>query len=531
MGSRALRLFPLVLATLALATGSAAAAATGPVGPVGFELQVNSYTVVREWRSAIAANEDGFVVVWDSGLHHDGDIDGVFAQRFASDGTPLGIEFQVNTYTTGYQYLPDVAMDSDGDFIVVWQSFGQDSASHGVFGQRFASDGAPTGLEFQVNATTSRDEREGSVAMDASGNFVVAWTSFLGDGSSDAVLAQRFDATGARVGTEFLVNSHTTSTQKSPRVAMTDGSFVVVWQSFGQDDGVDYGVFARRFGSNGAPLGAEFQVNLTTALTQWRPDVAMGAGGDFVVVWDSFQPGGDFREVMARRFDSSGASQGGELLVNTHTAEDQRSAAVAKDAAGAFLVTWASYIDDSSYEDVFARFFDSAGVAERPNFRVNASTPPRQDRPAVAAAGAGKFVVAWDSSLQGPGDYDIFARRVEPIPLATLDVDGDGAVAALTDGLLVLRFMFNLTGAALVNGVVDPDCTRCSASAITTYLSGLGATLDVDGDATTRALTDGLLVLRFLFNLTGATLINGVVDPDCTRCTAMDIAGYLQPLR
>ncbi len=39
---------------------------------------------------------------------------------------PEGPEFQVNTYTTGDQESPDVAMDGAGNFIVVWQSYGQD---------------------------------------------------------------------------------------------------------------------------------------------------------------------------------------------------------------------------------------------------------------------------------------------------------------------------------------------------------------------------------------------------------------------
>ena len=56
------------------------------------------------------------------------------------------------------------------------------------------------------------------------------------------------------------------------------------------------------------------------------------------------------------------------------------------------------------------------------------------------------------------------------------------------------------------------------------------ATLDVDGNGTTEPLTDGLLVLRFLFGFTGATLTTGAVGAGCTRCDAAAIVAYLQSL-
>ena len=113
---------------------------------------------------------------------------------------------------------------------------------------------------------------------------------------------------------------------------------------------------------------------------------------------------------------------------------------------------------------------------------------------------------------------------------ATLDVDGSGSITALTDGLLVLRFRFGLTGGALVASAVAPGCTRCDGPAVASYLSGLGNVLDVDGNGSLNALTDGLLVLRYLFGLTGTTLTSGVVGSGCTRCEGGPIAAYLDTL-
>ena len=123
----------------------------------------------------------------------------------------------------------------------------------------------------------------------------------------------------------------------------------------------------------------------------------------------------------------------------------------------------------------------------------------------------------------------IFAQRMgEPV---TLDVDGNGSIQPLTDGLLLLRDLFGFTGTTLTTGAVGNDCSRCDGSSIDSYLDGLGLVLDVDGNGTITALTDGLLVLRFLFGFTGATLTTGAVDANlCTRCDAAAIQTYLQTL-
>jgi hypothetical protein len=132
-------------------------------------------------------------------------------------------------------------------------------------------------------------------------------------------------------------------------------------------------------------------------------------------------------------------------------------------------------------------------------------------------------------------------RTVTPTPTptstlgsgaGTLDVDGDGERQALTDGLLIVRYLFNLRGTVLVTGAVDlSDCTRCDAAAIEPYIASVLSLLDADGDGERQALTDGLLFLRYLFTLRGTALVAGAVDlSDCTRCDAAAIEPYIAGL-
>ena len=99
----------------------------------------------------------GFVVTWTSD-GQDGSGYGIYGQRYAADGTALGSEFRVNTYTTNAQVYSSVAALAGGGFVVTWTSDGQDGSGYGIYGQRYAADGTPVGSEFRVNQITAGDQ-------------------------------------------------------------------------------------------------------------------------------------------------------------------------------------------------------------------------------------------------------------------------------------------------------------------------------------------------------------------------------------
>ena len=379
--------------------------------PLGPEFRVNSYTTNFQARPFMAASSSNFVVVWTS-LDQDGSGYGVFGQRYASSGVPLGPEFRVNTFTNSNQYLGTVAADPSGNFVVVWNS--NAGGSYGVFGQRYASSGVPLGPEFRVNTYTSGVAAVPSIATDASGNFVVAWMSYGQEGPDWGIFGQRFAASGAPLGPEFRVNTFTTGYQGRPVVAAASaGSFVVVWNGDGQD-GSGLGVFGQRFASSGAPLGNEFRVNTFVPDQQYGPAVADTAGG-FVVVWRSFGQDGSSNGVFGQRFASSGAALGPEFLVNTFTTGYQAYPSVGSDSSGNFVVAWNSFAQDGSGMGVFGQRYAAAGAPLGPEFRVNTFVTGYQTYAAAASDAAGNFVVAWQSFAQDGSDFGIFGQRFAQI--------------------------------------------------------------------------------------------------------------------
>ena len=106
------------------------------------------------------------------------------------------------------------------------------------------------------------------------------------------------------------------------------------------------------------------------------------------------------------------------------------------------------------------------------------------------------------------------------------DIDKDGTADALTDGLLLLRYTFGLTGESLVASAVSASSTLSTAeieSEIATVLS----ISDIDADGNVDALTDGLILLRYLFGLRGESLLNSAVSSEATRTSATAIEAYI----
>jgi cysteine-rich repeat protein len=390
--------------------------------PAGPEFRVNSDTTGAQGYGSVAVTADGgFVVVWQS--PGDGSSYGVFSRRYDSAGARAGAEFQVNTYTTGKQYAAfrrGVAAMAAGGFVVVWQSEGQDGDGFGVFGQRFDSSGGSAGAEFLVNTYTTSNQRWPAVAGGPAGGFVVVWRSDDQDGDGRGVFGQRFDSGGGRLDAEFEVNTYTTGLQDYPAVAaLPDRGFLVAWHGYGAGDSSGNGISAQRFGSTGAPAGAEFQVNSYTTSDQEFPSIATGPGGGFVVVWDS--GGGSNENVLGRRFDSSGATTGPEFQVNTYTTGRQTYPMVAADIDGDFVVVWDG--EDANDDGVFGQRFDRVATRLGGEFPVNTYTTGAQRYADITANAAGDLVVVWQSEFGQDGDAaGIFGQRIgDPCGNGVLD--------------------------------------------------------------------------------------------------------------
>lgn len=112
----------------------------------------------------------------------------------------------------------------------------------------------------------------------------------------------------------------------------------------------------------------------------------------------------------------------------------------------------------------------------------------------------------------------------------SIDIDGDGEFDALTDGLLLLRSMFELTDSALISNVIGRNAVYSDAEEIEYRISSISTDLDIDNDGQVDALTDGLLILRYLFELNGESLVSDVISINAQRTLPEEIELYLDSL-
>ena len=408
----------------------------------GPEFQVNTYTNAGQQDPDTCVFDDGsFVIVWRSNGSDDGHASGVFGQRYSGSGAALGGEFQVNTYTLNSQFDPSVCCASNS-FVVAWTSFQEDASSDGVFGQRFSTSGAFIGSQFQVNAYTAASQGEPDTCCQEDGRFVVVWRSGgPQDGDDYGIFGQAFASGGAPSGGEFQVNTYTTQDQDSPAVCCDgSGGFVVAWRSQAQD-GSGSGVFGQGFSAPGVPDGAEFQVNNFTTLGQYRPDICCGPGGGFVVAWDSGDgQDGDSGGVFAQVFSAPGVEVGGEFQVNTYTPGFQGDPEICCDLEG-FTVVWEDNSPPGDTEPIHGRAFDSLGVPLGAPYLVTDYPGSDADDPVVACAPNGDLLVAWetDSGDIPPRDGDdegVFARLLfEPLTILEIPTLGGWGIGLLAAAL------------------------------------------------------------------------------------------------
>jgi YVTN family beta-propeller protein len=107
------------------------------------------------------------------------------------------------------------------------------------------------------------------------------------------------------------------------------------------------------------------------------------------------------------------------------------------------------------------------------------------------------------------------------------DVDGDGEVLALTDGLILIRYLFGFRDEALLQGAESVLASRQTGAVISSFLDSNIDRFDVDGDGYLQALTDGLIVIRYLFGFEGSALLQGAQSASAIRTSLDEVAGYI----
>lgn len=343
-----------------------------------------------------------------------------------------------------------IARAANGDFVTVCYGVRAGETATSILARRFNAAGVPQGSEFKVNSGTT-SAADPDISMNAAGDFVISWTQA---NAPTGVFAHAYRADGTSRAAEFRVNTTTGFFDHDPSSGMDEsGNFVVSWNR--QD-----AIYTRRFNADTSPRSGEARVSLLD-FRQTRPATAMAPNGAYVVVFQTTNTQSD-NGVWCQRYNANGAQQG-EFYVPVAETGNQQYPSVCMDGSGNFVVAWTSPDGATTESGVFARRFGANGSPQTSEFLVNTVTARSQLFPSVAAAASGAFVIAWHTSIGQAGsriDSEIRARRYSAAGVA------QGGEIDVTNQPLTLQNYARVACDSVGNFVVmwrDPDANLLPA--------------------------------------------------------------------
>jgi len=418
----------------------------------GIEFLVNTITNGNQYGPVITGLSDGgYVITWTS-FGQDGSGSGIYAQRYNASGSPVGVETRINTYTNSYQESPSITALSDGGYVITWTSYGQDGSEYGIYAQRYNASGSPVGLETRINTYTNSSQVNPSITALGDGGYVITWTSLGQDGSGSGVYAQRFNASGSPVGSETLINTYTNSDQSDPSIkALSDGGYVITWRSNGQD-GSDWGIYAQRFNASGSPVGSETLINTYTNSDQSYPSITALSDGGYVITWNSNGQDGSGYGIYAQRYNASGSPVGLETRINTYTNSNQAGRSITALSDGGYVISWTSLGQDGSDWGIYAQRYNAAGSPVGSETRINTHTNFEQFQPSITALRDGGYVITWTSDSQDGFGSGIYAKQFSSPNAAPALTGTQTELTAGTEDTVYL-----VSAAQLLAGFTDAD--------------------------------------------------------------------------
>ena len=388
-------------------------------------------------KTAVNRQTGDFIVVWEDNSSEDDGVDthagddapdkdnhDIEARIFCAGGCQQTRQFTINTLTKGQQRHPDVAMDKDGNFVVVWEDDYGSDGYYQIYMRGFDAQGRERFGYKTVNSLADNQQYWPVVAMAPDGNFVVAWEDYSDNETKPQIFIRGFNPDGTERFHDRNTRDSVEGSRRRPDIAMAgDGSFVVTWEDDSGDDGY-YQIHARAFNADGTPKTDRFAVNSVDTGQQFMPSIAMNDAGDFYVTYYDESDGPENPQIKARGFDASKKEIFKDQVISVGYTIDMSAAptvCLADDRSAVF--GWralSAYKYADSYIDIDGDIYrvrankdgnlitnaDGKPVIDR----VNVVRGGEQSSPDVACSADGRYVFVFSDDDDTNGITDIFGR-------------------------------------------------------------------------------------------------------------------------
>ncbi len=221
-------------------------------------------------RIAMAPNGNA-IAVW---YQWDGARWSIYANQYYGSGwgAPQLIEID-NTGSAGY---PEIAIDSAGNAIAVWQQW--DGIRFSIYANRYIPDSG-WGMSQLIETNNDGDVNNVQIAFDSTGCAIAVWQLFYGTFAN--IWANRF-VPGIGWGTAQLIDTYNDGMADYPQLAIDpSGNAIVVWE---KDNGTRYNIIANRYIPS---IGWSAPSIINTDVGNARhPQIAVDHDGNAIAVWD-----------------------------------------------------------------------------------------------------------------------------------------------------------------------------------------------------------------------------------------------------
>ena len=359
------------------------------------DTQISTWTANDQINPKVSFLSDGnFVVVWQSYLER-GNGWSIYGQIFYNNGAKKGNEFSISNYTIFDQTNPNFAASSSGKFMVVWQE-----NDGNIFGKIFINDGVKWSGQFQINTIINIYQKNPSITALKNNNFVVTW-----EDSSEAYL-QIITHDGNKLSQQLNIASLISPWASWPSTtSLANGNFIVTYRRAPN-------VYAQVFYENGTMLKPEFLVN-THINHDTIPSISSISTSNFMIVWSSSNQdiiGSNDWGIYGQSFTSSSEKIGNEFRVNTYIISDQINPSITSLVNDNYIVTWESNNQDGNGYGIYGQILDITGNKIGNEFKVNAYANNNQLNPSVSSLINTNFVVVWESYGQDGNSWGIFGN-------------------------------------------------------------------------------------------------------------------------
>lgn len=275
---------------------------------VGNEFRINEETDTNQDQAYAAYHSNGNVmVIWETS--QDGQSGEIYARVYDADFNDISNgEFRINTVTSGWQNTARIAAVPNG-FVVVWESLNIDNERIAIVFKRFDSQGSPLmSMEEQVNTRKICDQKNPDIAAQSDGSFVIVWEhledpekcSSAQTLASD-ITARIYDNSGNALTEEIILSQNTSGNQNLGITRDYHSGFVAIWQADASSTDSSDEIYGRRLLNTGTLNGDMFKVNTNTDSFQVFPAIAAAPDGVLFAAWGSWSGDGNGTSIRARQ--------------------------------------------------------------------------------------------------------------------------------------------------------------------------------------------------------------------------------------